>query len=128
MLYIHRVQEEEITHELAKAIRLQNCVILMSLGIALFNDRDEKRPQNHLKELLRRMIQWCIEKELIPQTYTDRFELVRFLRKLVEAVATPQQIEVYISYASQDHKMRNTLQQHLNLIKSQGLKITWSEG
>lgn len=67
--HLYSIRDEKILFELAKAIRLQKCVLLMGLGIALFDDHDndESYPQKHLKELLRRMIQWCVEKKVITQ-------------------------------------------------------------
>lgn len=66
--------------------------------------------------------------KIITLCYTDRPELVQFLRKLEEVAATPQQIEVYISYAPEDNEIRNQLQDHLEVMDYSGLQITWSDG
>lgn len=114
MPYLHHVQEDEIFRELAKAIRLQKSVVLMGLGVALFDDSDEKRPQKHLKELLRRMIQWCIEKNLIPQNeiandfqrmLTDG-ELEKVERKLQEYFTEPRQRERCINDVIEQNKQQ----------------------
>jgi hypothetical protein len=66
--------------------------------------------------------------KIITLCYANRLELERFLRKLEEVAATPQQIEVYVSYAPEDNEIRNQLQDHLDVMDYSGLKITWSDG
>lgn len=65
--YIHNVREENLLLQLAKTIRRRDCILLIGLGLALPVEENEQLPQKHLKELLRRKLQWCKERKLIEQ-------------------------------------------------------------
>jgi hypothetical protein len=60
--------------------------------------------------------------------YANPSELVKFLQKLQAEAATPQHVNVYTSYASQDSGMCKRLQKHLSNVKSQRLEISWTDG
>jgi SIR2-like domain len=96
------------------------------------NKKDELKrwllvPEDHLTEQQAELL-WN-EDKIAALCYANRSELVSFLEKLAEVAATPQEIEVYISYAQEDQEIRERLQKHLNnVMDATGLKITWSDG
>jgi len=98
---------------------------------SIVNKKDELNrwlliPEDHLTKHEAEML-WKDDK-ITTLYYTDRPELIQFLRKLEEVAATPQEIEVYVSYAPEDNEIQNMLQKHLNVMNYPGLKITWSDG
>ncbi len=98
---------------------------------SVINKKDELKrwlliPNNHLTEQQAESL-WNKHK-IITLCYANRSELAQFLTKLEELASTPQQIEVYVSYALEDNEIRDHLQDHLGLIEIPGLEITWSDG
>jgi hypothetical protein len=61
-------------------------------------------------------------------TYPTTDDLATFLQKLYRVSITPQKVEIYISYVSQDEKMKRRLAAHLEVRKYPGLEIHWNDG
>jgi SIR2-like domain/TIR domain len=83
-------------------------------------------PDSHIDE--EKATELWVDDKITILSYSDRSELLLFLRKLEEVVVNKQQIEVYISYAPEDHEIQERLQKHLCVIDYPGLKIAWSDG
>lgn len=95
------------------------------------NKKDELKrwlliPESHIDEEKAKEL-W-IDDKITTLSYTDLSELKLFLRKLFELAATPQQVEVYISYAQEDKEIQERLQQHLCVMDYPGVEIAWSDG
>jgi hypothetical protein len=72
--------EEGIINAIAKSIRRWRCALLIGLGLALTADVEKELPTSHLQELLRRMIQWCIE-----NTAFEKEGIANDVMKMLEA-------------------------------------------
>jgi hypothetical protein len=72
--------EEGIINAIAKSIRRRRCALLIGLGLALTADVEKELPSSHLQELLRRMVQWCIE-----NTAFEKEGIANDVMKMLEA-------------------------------------------
>jgi hypothetical protein len=112
--YLHSFREEGLLRELANIIRRQQCALLIGLGLALPPNTEKEMPlthPGHLKELLRRMILWCIEHKNIDEKETeDDFEkmlaagdLSKVERKLQEYLDTERRQQCIREVLLQSH-------------------------
>lgn len=90
-LYRHYVKKDEIIDErildeLSKTIRRRCCALIIGLELA---EVDEELPQRDLKELLKRMVKWCVENRLIIQKEVED----DFKNRLAKEKLEPSELE-----------------------------------
>lgn len=77
-MYLHHIFEEGRLQELAKAIRLQNSILLIGLGLVFPTDPDDHLPQKHMRQFLCRMVEWCFGKQLFEvEVLNDFYDLLK---------------------------------------------------
>jgi hypothetical protein len=96
--YSAKENEKDICEEISAAVRTGNCILLVGLGFSLLLQtvpQANELPQKHLRELLLRMFQWCLDKKLIPQHEGDH-EFRELLKQKSLDMAT-RKIEEYLA-------------------------------